>query len=345
LPRLAKCQAAPHIQTLEIRSTSDAADIGTEVAFLNAEYRRHGTIGQPSNDEVGFLAASCRKAWDEFKHLFTEPHIEEGMSGTVTGVQLTGTPDAWSPGVVWDDKTGRIEADCLWQLMGYAWLASIAAKDHPLAEWTLVAVDARTGSYRTWKKSEIDIYNELRNLFIKIVDWQDKYSTGDHCYFCPVAHACPAQMALVKSTAATLLPDVIQTVNALPPAKCVDLYRQMNMLEKRISEAKAALKLRVTTTGALAADDGMELAIVEESRDEIDALKAWPVLTAYLKEAELAGCVKILKGALMSAVADKAERGQKKAAKENLMVEIEAIGAVETSKIEKMVLRKKEGAK
>ena len=47
----------------------------------------------------------------------------------------------------------------------------------------------------------------------------------------------------------------------------------------------------------------------------------------------------------MSAVADKAERGQKKAAKENLMVEIEAIGAVETSKIEKMVLRKKEGAK
>jgi hypothetical protein len=89
----------------------------------------------------------------------------------------------------------------------------------------------------------------------------------------------------------------------------------------------------------------MELAIVEESRDEIDALKAWPVLTAYLKEAELAGCVKILKGALMSAVADKAERGQKKAAKENLMVEIEAIGAVETSKIEKMVLRKKEGAK
>jgi hypothetical protein len=119
------------------------------------------------------------------------------------------------------------------------------------------------------------------------------------------------------------------TLQELPPADRVKLFRQAKLVAVLADAAKAAVRLNVIQNGGvLDAGDGRELRVVEENgRREIDTALAWPILESQgLTDEEMAEVVDVRASALDDVAA----------AKRELAAILEAVGAVKQGKIQKL---------
>ena len=129
-------------------------------------------------------------------------------------------------------------------------------------------------------------------------------------------------------------------MTALMP-RIVGLYKtgKLALAKQVIDRIDGVIRAHLASKGPIPLGDGTEMALVGEDRDTIDPLLGWPVLTGYLDEKELAGCVKIGKTALMDTVSGKAPKGQKSKVKAQVMTDLKDANAVTTKPIYKMRVR------
>ncbi len=291
-------------------------------------------------DEVGRLIAYGTHAWRALREYFPNPIIEAGMQIVQTDFELTGHPDVLSLGPTWanflDWKSGYKQADYFHQLMGYSCLIF---ETHPEVE----EVRATVVWLREWTKDTTlvtrrDAEDWMVRFLNEVVYWNGVYSAGSHCSFCSRFTTCPARQALVKSAVSE-----IEAIEAEPNiTDAVRLYREgkLSVMKRILSQVETMIRAHLEAAGPIDLGNGRELALAPEPRDKIDALKAWPVVSEALTNEELAPAIKILKTALLDAVADKAPRGRKAKDKTAMMEALKAAGAVATETIFRQVERK-----
>jgi hypothetical protein len=153
-----------------------------------------------------------------------------------------------------------------------------------------------------------------------------KFTTGDWCRYCPKYIACPAHKALMKRTFDDLA--LVGWVENLPRERKGEIYPALQMAAKMIEAAQESIKADVVANGPISMGPDYELRASPVMLTEIEPLRAWPVLSAQFSEAELATAIKIRKGDIEGLAADHAGRGQKGAAKKQIIEDLRAAGAV-----------------
>jgi hypothetical protein len=301
-------------------------------------------------DDLGRLVSYGAHAWRAVRQYYPNPVTEQALEYQSPTFHLTAHLDVTALGEDWanfaDWKSGYKQADYYHQLMAYA---LVLFATYPF----ITAVRATIVWLRDWSQETIlvtadDVSKWEDELTERVVNWNGTYTAGAHCQFCPRFAACPARQALVRSAIAEIGPALcnpspLDAHPVLDPMSAIVLaYREgkLSILKGVLKTIDEMIHTRIAATGPIDLGNGRELALVPEPRETIDSLKSWPILSGYLTQEELAGCVKIGKTTMLDAIGDKAPKGRKAKAKEQVMVELKAAEAVSTQTIFKLRERK-----
>lgn len=352
LPRVLKCPASLGAG-VRIDEEGEAARIGSAVhECLAKTITGEGDVSWESiarawhvePDQVTPLAGAGMKAWNKLD--ITPVAVEEYLQAEVAeDITLAGHADIIgdheSAGrLIVDWKTGSSTNSYRDQLIGYALLAlrhDIGAREGELIP--IVVVWLREGVIDTefiTSKEIGDLVEKLNGISSKT----DQYSAGQHCLYCPRRHDCDAREANLRAD-----------VKALTEAKCesltvselAGLKPKADALKKVIKSYEDLLKLRLAESGPVELEDGREVALVKSERDKIvNVESAIAVCQAYhdLKISDMAPAMSISKSKLLKIVGDRAERGQKGAVRDKLMDDIRETGAVETTEVQSVKIRR-----
>jgi hypothetical protein len=127
----------------------------------------------------------------------------------------------------------------------------------------------------------------------------------------------------------------------MPPDQLIELKHKAKMVRQLAERAEDAIRNILRRDGGEIVGTDAKLVLNSETRSEIDAIIAWPIIeeTGFSEE-DWRSSVKIRNTELKKRVARNAGRGNGKAAVAKLMAKLEAAGAVETSEILKVEERR-----
>ncbi|MFH0982810.1 MAG: DUF2800 domain-containing protein [Planctomycetota bacterium] len=294
-------------------------------------------------DDVGRMTWRAFQWWDANKGAYAGARTEARMELQAGAYALTGHADVLSlpsgtEARLVDWKSGYLtEADAEPQMRGYALLA---ARQFGVQTVTATVVWLRDETEQTWTWTAEELAAWWREIVGAWMHWDgNTYIAGDHCRYCPRLTGCPAQRALMRATVADLEGVDAQDASQIEPAKVGAMYGRVQVVEQLCERFRNLARAIVAASGPIPTGDGRELALVEQVREVIDPLAAWDTLLDAIGAEELAGACQISKTAVLSAVSDKASRGQKGKAKDALMGDLRAKGAVKMSTIEQLRLR------
>lgn len=335
------CSAAAKKPEVKIDRRNAAAEMGTAVHAALAEWITVGAKGepnpQPAANEFGVdareVARLCSYAPEALGC------IKEAMDDMRTEVSfqtpaLTGTCDVLSiipaaNGVfgisILDWKTGRDASHSKpGQLLAYAALAT-NAHGMPATGYIYTAeiwLQERLIIERRYDKASID---GLWRRLGRQLEHQDVHSPGTHCRFCPRAHECSARETYYRSAISSL---VVAAETKPTRESLAELWEQSRLLKQALAVYESCLD-DALADGPLPLPDGREIVLVEQSRDQIDARKAWPVMTAAgLTQDDIASVLSVKKSALLDVVGNRAKRGEKASQRKNIMIQLDQAGAI-----------------
>jgi len=306
-----------------------------EIAYIA---HRH-VLSDTRKREMEIMVAVAKRFWAEYGHCCGEPRCIEVEWTAVAGdrVRLTGHADVAGLEdnicTVVDWKTTRLEdADYHDQMMQYLWLASYSPDSpYTVDRYRYTVVYLRDKTIINSDVYRIEDLDAWATTYINTVtNWDGRtYHPGRNCHYCPRLACCPGRAEMVKAEFSAVCSGdgLSKTIDNLTPAQCVAAYERFRAVEGFIGEAVDRIKELALAEGSLQGD-GKALVVKERRKKEILAKPAWPVLTEYLTEQELAGAVKIGKTRVEQAVADKAPHGQKGRVKKRLLEELQAAGAI-----------------
>lgn len=357
LPLLFLCPQSAN-DDLRVSTANDASALGSAAheAMESVVYGRAvDTAGiarrwSVDEDELGVMVHFGRVAWKELSPSFPDPETEVevsthtfqvpfGMTGHIDLVSIS--PDRKRASIL-DYKTGRIDGDYFHQLAGYAACLILGQGfDHITAS----VVWLRDQDVETYVFTVQDIEAWMLRLISVLSQRNGEYRTGSHCAYCPRSHSCPAIAASGRAAVAMFgredmsAESMAATLQEMPPADRVKLYRQAKLVEELAKSAKAAVRLNVIQNGGvLDAGDGRELRIVEENgKRVINTLGAWPIIESLdLSDIESATILTISAAELDDVVANKAGNGNGAAARRELAIKLEDAGALKQGRIQKL---------
>ena len=339
---------------------------------LSPYAKKHGV----DEDELRFLAWRGQCLWREFgpridpESVLTEQKLSaidtaKNEDGDGDEIELVGHLDvcgllagAEPPTlVIIDWKSGYVDRDYRDQLMGYALLARVpymlSAK---FTNVKIVTAWLRTGAWDVIDLTPADIGN-FSNRLRDAVNSTSRYAPDDaHCVFCPRLAECPAREALVRCAADSLYPIAAGDDAGILSVrdKLAELYDRVKLLERGLDQYRDALRLSIRADGPLQLPDGRWLTVHERSRETIlFDFRAASALAPYLDHNanDISGIITALgpgaitakKTSLLDAVAARAGRGQKKAAKESAMRDLAAAGCVGTKTYDTLAVVKDAG--
>jgi hypothetical protein len=331
----------------------EAATDGTDVHRLLASHPE----GDAPKDLVNELSDDARicyytgakmwrehiSAWmpDGFPEVFFEADEiffnEEGER--LPGDELEGHVDRMAAPeesvVILDWKNGRKDISHKDQGFGYAFKSLRRYKSQKFA--TVHFAWTRTQELESYTVTRERAYAWAREVRERVINWDGVYHPGDHCQGCKRRSSCPAHAEMNRQSLSVVGSPSLDLAT-MPGPEMATLYRRLAPLLSQIEGLQEAIRTEVRTRGEVDDGAGSVLHYVEQSAPrEVDALKAWPVLTEHLTDEELAGCVKVSIGDVETAVAAKAtgKRGAKKAAIEEVQKALDAVGAVKHGKVDR----------
>lgn len=291
--------------------------------------------------EMGYLYSQGLRAWAEIEPKGGKvfPEISFALVDEGSSVHVTGTADVVveleGGGLeVVDWKTGRRDADCREQVLGYC---ALALDSYRHAEWvTARVVWLRTleAEIYTLRRSELDLWKT--RLALQVQDLA--YRPGPHCTHCPRRYECEARIQMSTAALAVLGSERGKLLRALPPDEQVNLYRRAKDvidLAYRVIDQVKELAGEAPIVG-----HGVRLEMVDEQRRSLNAAAAWPTLQEHLSENALADAVSVSITKVQDAVAAGAPKGQGASRKRALMAALEAAGAVGSTTIRKLTERR-----
>ena len=336
LPRFLACPSSALATEHPYEPPSEAAGLGTAVHEALAamvggaqpDVVAIATNHRVDADEVERLYTYGAEAWRRLREHFPNARPEQALQG----VAIRGTADVFSfdgvSAAVLDWKTNRVERDYGPQLIGYA---AAAAEQYGLPETGYVTTAVcwlRFGEVEVQRVGQADIdglHDQLQRAEASV---GQAYAPGDPCTYCPRQLVCSARHDYIRSAAASLVA-VAET-----PTTCeglARLYPMSRALKRALESYDGALRLALDAAGELPDGDGGVLGLLDVHRDEIDPVRAWPVLEAAgYTTAELASCTRMGKTSMLAIVGSKAPRGQKQAMRGRLLGALREAGAVKT---------------
>lgn len=351
LPRLLACPSSGLPTEREYDPQSEVADGGTaghlalahlatgqapDIAAIAAKF---DGVGQ---DDIEFMYQNGCRAWDEVGKFFSSPRAEERLESEV--MQIKGTADMFhndgSTMAVLDWKSNRQKAIVMDQVRGYA-TAAVDMYGMPDSGYvTIIVVWIRLGEYELYNLDADDILTFRQRLRYANQKVGKSYAPGDSCLYCPRQLECEARRDMMRSAVWALAP---HGKNQAPVSreKLARLYPYAKMVKHALDAYNAALRVGLAE-GPLSDGAGNELSLEEETRDKIDARKAWPILEGHGFDADdLAGCISISKTAVLRVTGDKATAGRKGKAKAAITEQLREAGAI-TQKAHWAIRSKKE---
>lgn len=357
LPLFMKCGQSMRAE-MNIKEWFSEAELGTAVH----EAARRIVLGLPvdssavaviadlygaDRDEVGFLAEAARRAWDK---LTPTPgaivDAELAMAAVLGDVKLTGTADVdileadRTAVTVIDWKTGRRDSDHREQVMGYC---ALALEAHPTVDIALAQIVwLRTNEVEAYSLTRRDMQPWRERLFEQVLDVA--YHPGTHCQYCPRKFACPAREEMSRSAVAVMgdgvvAADNVRSLRELPVEQQVALYRKAKAVAGLAADVINEVRALVVETGPLVAL-GVKLDVVEETRRNVDTMKAWPILQHFLGDEQIAQAVAVQVGKAEDLAAASAPRGEKGARRKEFNDQLMAAGAVSQYTIKKLTERR-----
>jgi len=312
-------------------------------------------------DDALYIVDQTKRAWEWVQQTFPQDRTKEPLSDferekfwdtAIPEVHLenelySGTADVVARDnhrtVVLDWKNGRRWYDAEAQLLSYLDMLRDRYGKARSGEYIAMTVWTRLGRVTDKTYTDADIDNHRHRIKEAIRRSQLPpnelpYSPGDNCTFCPHNLNCPGLNAMARGAVSKL---GTADVTALSTEEFVALRPQVKALEAVIKQYKSTEKALVSKLGELPVRDGVVLRAVERNTRSIIPGPAWEVIQLHITPDEFAPCVKINKGDLLDAVAARAPRGKKQAAKDDFMNELRDAGAVRVStsaRIEEVVL-------
>jgi hypothetical protein len=342
LPIAFRCAGSVHDDgDVLIDPYTDAGTDGTDAHRLLASHPE----GDVPKELLAELSEDARISYYSGAKMWRE-HISAWMPDSWAEVsmasgELTGHPDRVSVRIeehtaaVLDWKTGRKDSEYREQGFGYAALVL-----HECPEVETVTVHfawTRTQELESYTVTRDRSAAWLQEYSVRVLDWDGVYHPGEHCQGCKRRSSCPAHAEMNRQSLAVVGSPVLDLAT-MPGPEMATLYRRLGPLLSQIDGLNDAIRAEVKARGEVDDGAGRVLHYVEQNAPrEVDALKAWPVLTDALTDEELASCVKVSIGDVEAAVSAKAtgKRGAKKEAKEKLQAALDAVGAVKHGKVDR----------
>jgi hypothetical protein len=298
-------------------------------------------LDEAQTQDASSLMWAAKTFWDVHGPAFENPRVEVPVSYTFENnskpfrmsthqdvLSLIGPNDAPGSAIVGDWKSTRLDIDYSAQLLSYA---LVLISNYPSLEKVTTAIiflRDRTANIQEWSKPVIEDFKE--RFIQRVVNWDGRiYTSGAHCGYCRRFAQCPGIKELNQGSIEQLGLVPLQAEYLPVSPVTVDMYQRVKALSAVIDRFKEMVRATVEQAGGeLVGGSGQRLVLVPQSRDNINAALAWPVISPVLSQEELATCTSIKKKEMLDAIATHAPRGQKGKSKTTIMEELVAAGAI-----------------
>lgn len=312
---------------------SDAAEEGTthheSLSFIpKGEDPPLEEIADRSGIDVGDLGRMVyygRQAWKEIAASFPEAQTEVRLDSEITG----GTSDVVSlPGAaIADWKSGWGQNEHPWQLTGYAYCFRA---EHGMPERGYIGgveIWLRHKTFRVHRFTDAALDAFAVRLQEHHQEIGKQYGPGRHCDFCPHVNHCTARAEYVRATCEALAP-IGET--GITREKLGALYEQAKALRSALAQFDKLIDAELDK-GPIPMGDGRTIQRLEHEQDEIDPLKAWPVIfngPHPLTAEQAVDVIDIGKTRLLAAVKSQAPKGSGAAFERDVMKALKEVGAI-----------------
>lgn len=361
MPTAFKCPGSVRPCLVEVEAVGEAAETGTAAHACFEQLPRNGAIDWDSIDricdelegdseEVRFLCIKAERMWATLKNHFpsalTEVHTRYDLpSLNVEWLRLSGHIDLFTLTGTWarilDWKTGRLDANYSHQMKAY--MAMILEEFPHLEGATATIVWVRTEDVENYTMTRAEAREWLAKFRTMIVDWDGVYHTGDHCGHCRRAHECDAGNELARTYVSAIadvgLHDINAAIATMEPDAAIALYHRAKMVRDIAEKALDALKIRAHAGEIRGTETRLEMQ--KENRRAVDIVLAWPVLEGLgFTPEDYARVMKMSISKCEQVMADRAPRGEGKAARARVAKLLQQAGAISNNEQFKLIERR-----
>lgn len=299
--------------------------------------------------EVRVLCSMALRLWEQVAESFAGASPEPSMEAEVVpGVMLTGHVDLLTindrVARAGDWKTGRKDSDYAAQMRAYAVL--ILLRYPELEEVTVTVLWVRDQEIENYTMRRPEARRWLEQLWEKVINWDGVFHPGSHCQFCKRWHECEGAAAYVRRDVQAiagkeLVARAESELDKMTPDEVIGLYEQADMVEKLAKRVRDAIRERAVHGGDIEGET-RRITVSTETRRELDAEKAWPLLEASgFDDEDFAAVIKLSVSKVEKRVAQKAGRGKGASAVRALAGELAEAGAVKTRELHKVQVKRK----
>lgn len=353
LPLAFRCAGSVRPASVVVNSSNRAASAGTAVHELVASLpstnrldweaiprvsSKHGA----DPDEVRVLCALALKLWNRVSGSFLGGMTEVELRHDLPGVSLIGHADIITVTQrslrLADWKSGRKDSDYSQQFKGYLALALLASDAD---EGTVTGLWIRDADIENYTMTRRDAELWLEEFLGTVSQWDGVYRPGTHCEYCPRSHECEAHNALVRRDVAAIADKSIvvraeSELLEMTAEEIVAIVQKAAMVENYAARVRSAVRSHVEKHGDIVAN-GIRLTLNTETRRELDPLVAWPILEKLgFGDEDFARVLELKVSRVEDVIRERAKKGEKKRAVEQLGALLKAAGAVKVNSTKKL---------
>lgn len=284
-------------------------------------------------------------AWKKVEEYFPFPEFEVSLRYEDPNLEiaLTGHIDCMSfgrnPLGILDLKSGFGDYDHRDQLRAYAWLVV-----HNYGATQIFAATLRPRNLERGLEGWLWTYEELedwwRHFAEDLIQNRNVYRPGyQQCTHCPRGVSCEERTRLFQQAVAGLF------CAKLPPMPSLGLtLDQVKMIEKVCAETREWIKAEVALRGgSMDSGDGRDLVVTRQQRESVKAtVQAVNAITHVIAPEDWENVFSVSKTELRKAVMATQPHGQKGAAADKVLGRLRDFGAIETTYIDKLEIRRRE---
>jgi hypothetical protein len=289
------------------------------------------------------LASNFLIVWRQAAEYMAAPVVEGAFSVDLGEVVVTGHVDCYHldarRAFVLDWKTGRQHEDHYHQVAAYAygaWSLAGYPEDYTIYVSVLYLEDTSVKPY-TFTVADLKEWRDEINAQIK----DTRYVVGKKCAFCSIQDSCPAYQVFARNAMGIFanLKDADYgrlNLDTLPPAKRGELADKIYILDKAKSRVRLKFRNHAKLKGPIDLGDGTVYTLVESEDRRLDVARGLPILEKRIGKDVVKELANIKLDSALSAFAQKAAKGKKTLARQQLLAELEKAGAIQTTTSEQL---------
>lgn len=301
-------------------------------------------LSESDYDRAAMQVNNFLRVWNEAKQYMTRPETEYGFSVELSHCVITGHIDLHHTdplrAFILDYKTGRQHEDHYHQVAAYSFgvWAKMGRPDNYTVYVSVVYLE--DNAVHPYEFTADDLKAWEKEVAVQVM--QQRYTVGRKCAFCTLQDTCPAYRVYAQNGVAAMLQHSdVPRWEDMEPEDRGTIVDTMYVLDKALDRIRLSLRNTVKSKGAVDIGGGKEYALVESTERQINLPKALKILEERIGKGNVISNSHITLDAVLTAYAGKAAKGRKTQAKNELLAELDAAGAIVRNTSTKMWRRPK----